>query len=106
MTTETHDETIAAADLLDENGRIDRSAVASRVLSGRPSHVEIDAEDCTAIRTHLLKCGHAGETAECFGYGQTAIRRHAKGECHHYPDEVDAPALAYRAGVGWHEVDR
>ena len=90
-----------AADLLDADGNIDISKVRSRVNATNGANVHIGAERCAALREHLAETRHAGETARHFGHGQTAVRRHVKGECHHDETTIDAPTLSFTRGDGW-----
>ena len=90
-----------AADLLDADGNVDISKVRSRTNAANGANAHIDAERCAALREHLAETRNAGETARHFGHGETAVRRHVKGECHHDEREVDAPAFRFIRGDGW-----
>lgn len=100
------DDHLSASDLLDpETGRVDISEVKSITNSGGGADVHIDPECCAEIRESLAETDHAGETARTFGVGSTAVRRHAKGECHHAETAVAHPPLAHTRGEGWEVVD-
>ncbi|UBF23504.1 hypothetical protein HRTV-28_gp66 [Halorubrum tailed virus 28] len=90
-----------ATDLLDEHGKVDLSKVRSRANAANGATVHIDAERCAELREHLAETRHAGKTAAAFDHGETAVRRHVKGECHHDERAVDAPPLTFTRGVGW-----
>lgn len=92
---------IDATDLLAEDGTVDLSKVRSRANAANGASVHIDAERCAALRETLAETRDAGETAETFGHGTTAVRRHVKGECHHDDHEVDAPTLSFDRREGW-----
>lgn len=89
-------------DLIDpETGRIDISKVKSITNSGGGADVHIDQECCAGLRKSLIKTDDAEETATAFSVGSTAVRRHAKGECHHREQAVTHPPLMYTRGSGW-----
>lgn len=92
---------IAAADLLGSDGTVDLSKVRSRANAANGANVHIDADRCAALRQTLVETRHAGETAAEYGHGETAVRRHVKGECHHADHEVDAPTLSFDRIEGW-----
>lgn len=92
-----------ASKLLNDDGSVNVSEVRSRANGGNASGTTIDTEICANIRRELADRQHVKKTADAIGIGQTATRRHAKGECHHDEDDVDAPALSYIPGRsdGW-----
>lgn len=92
---------IDPTDLLDENGKVDLSAVKSITNAENGTEETITVERCAEIRERVLESQHATETAARFGVGSTATRRHAKGDCHHAENCVDHPPLAFERGKGW-----
>lgn len=94
-----------ASDLLDENGNVDRSRLWSAVNAANAASKTITPDRCATIRERVLDTQHAGKTADAMDHGHTAVRRHAKGECHHMDRQVDHPPLTHERGAGWRAAD-
>ena len=96
--TETRDtnNSIAAADLLDENGKVDTSKVKSISNNTHvtPHNKVVDAELCATLRKELAALGDTDAVADRHNIGKTTLTEHAEGECTH---EIKAPPVMY----GW-----
>jgi len=86
---------IEAADLLDENGKIDTSKVMSQSHSVARRGDRLDAEQASEIRRRLVSGESSRELAAEFAVAQSTIRDHASGE-RRYPDaEPDFPPVEF-----------
>jgi len=102
---ESTDETRTAADLLDDDGNIDRSAVASIANAGTHREGRVFGDEITEIRRRLLGGETVREIAEDIDRGYQTVRHHARGTREHpHGDEPDIGVLEYGPG-GWEVAD-
>lgn len=98
-------ETRTAADLLDDDGRIDPSAVASLTNGIADREDRVQASEASEIRRRLLNGETTTEIAEDIGRAASTVRPHAKGEVDYPRNETpEVPPLEYGPG-GWRSTD-
>lgn len=95
-----NDDTLDPADLLDENGDVNISAVKSVTNSptNRSDSFAVTAETCATARELLVDGMTSKEAARELTIGSTTVSKHARGACYHTRDEVDHPPVEYDGG--------
>jgi len=98
-------DTISASDLLDADGRVDQSALASMTNGVADRDDRVQASESDTIRRELLRGATTTALAEELGYNPETIRAHAKG-ARDYPrnETPERPPLEYGPG-GWGVAD-
>jgi len=95
---ESTDDHLSASDLLGEDGRVDRSAIAS--VSNAPS--EFDPAEVSEIRRRLVDGATMAELADEFDRHWKTIRKHAKADQNYANNETpEMPPVEHK----WQVVD-
>lgn len=76
---------IDAADLLDENGRVDPAKVKSRQDTSNHDATHIDDSTCHDMRVAAAEAETVAAIADDFEAAANTIRRHVRGECNCRP---------------------
>jgi len=97
----THKPGLDASELLDDDGTVDHSVIKSLTNASVMGSKTITTDMCDAFRRDVATGKHASTIAEEYDVGDTTLRKHVRGECHHAEAGLNEPPASYTTGEGW-----
>jgi len=102
---ESKSDSRSAADLLDENGKVDVSKIHEITNAGGHAVGSPTPEEVTKMRQRLIRGDTYREVAASMDWGSETVRLYARGDREVAGGEPACPPVEYRRGEGWVVVD-